>query len=318
MECNNPWKTFQSNFNKILKNNEYYSKQIDIGKKISQNILLYGAHGFPTDLLIEEIVKNKFDILTVHKTECMWNKDIEYFYNPHFIEVDLMRPSATKHTHIILQQIKEIVQNKNISGNKHFIIIKHIDILKKNDYNSFRIILEKYSNNVCFLCLTHKPDKIDIPVKSRFVMIRVPLFQHSDICLIFEKYLNLPLNIYLKRQKTRNIVHAIFIAQIEQNSKESLSKEFCTLRFPPIKEFMDSFKKSKNNLEHIRQFSYKCFQYNISISDLLHDILTIVSSQTKFRVIQYTASLEHMLCLTNKGREPIYIESMLSNILFNS
>lgn len=309
------WSTFKKSFREIIKNNEHYERLFQFLKQSNNNILLFGSYGFPTDLFIDEVIKERFDMMTLYKQECVWSKDIHYLYNKHFLEIDLTHPSLSKNIQAISNFILNIIKNKNISNDKHFIIIKHIDILTQNDYNSFRIILERYSANAFFLCTTHKPDNIDIPIKSRFAMMRIPLMQHKEIVDIFSKYLKIKLNKHLVAMKTRDIVRAIFIAQIEQNDSELVTKEFCTMNFPPVYEFIKTFNNKKYSIESIKQFSYKCFQFNISIPQLTHDILKIFPEKKKFHLIKMASEIDHSLNLTNKGREPIYIESFLCSIL---
>lgn len=309
------WSKFKDHFIDIIRSNEYYYKIFNFLKDYKNNSLLYGSHGFPTDLFIDEVIKHKFEISSVYKKECIWNKDIIYFWNQHFLEIDLMHPSMPKDLSNLSKFILSIIKNKNINDEKHFIIIKHIDHLSHDDFSSFRIILERFSNNVYFLCTTHKLDKIDVPVKSRFALFRMPQITHSEVLSIFKNCFNLPLNQYLIEQKTRDIIKAIFIAQVESSNPELITKEFCTMNFPPLFEFYKNFNKKKNSLDDIRQFSYKCFQYNVAIPDLLCDLLKLLPPRQKQNAIKIAAELDHYLNTANKGREPIYIESFLCQVL---
>lgn len=316
------WSIFKSHFIHVINNNPYYLKYFVFLQIIQRNVLFYGQYGFPTDLFIDEILKVKFNIDHIYRQECIWNKDFVYQYNQHFLEIDLMHPSISKNICLLSKFIIDIIKNKNIANNKHFFIIKHIDILSPKDAIVFRIVLEKYSNNVFFFCTTHKLDKIETPIKSRFSMMRMPLLSHQEVLKIFKDILKIPLNVFLAENKTRNIVHAIFIAELEKSEKsetsensETLTKEFCTLFFPPIHDFLIEFNKKKNNLDAIRQFSYKCFQFNISIPVLTLDLLKLLPKKYRMNIIHQSCLLDHSLQLTNKGREPVYIETFLCNVL---
>ena len=306
------WSKFKCSFLEIIRDNPYYLSLFKFVQKYENNVLLYGQFGFPTDLFLDEAWKEKFQLKSLHKQECVWNKDIVYLYNQNFLEIDLQHPSISKHIPSLFKFLISIITNKNIFHEKHFIIIKHIDILSKNEFNSFRIILEKYAYNAYFVCTTHKLDKIDVPVKSRFSLLRMPLLTHQEILSAFDK-MQRPLNSHLKSLKTRNLIKALFIAQIELCENEILTKHFCTLHFPPITDLFSSDKKP--SIDDIRQFSYKCFQYNISITQLLQDILKIVPAKKKFQIIHAAAEKDKMLSITNKGRELIYLEAFLDNIL---
>lgn len=305
------WSIFKNRFIDIINSNDYYKRMFTFLKNTNNNALLYGSYGFPIDLFIDEILKQKFSLETLYKKECIWNKNMIYYHNQHFLEIDLMHPTMPKDMTIISKFILNVISNKNINDEKHLIIIKHIDILNSKDFNSFRIIIERYSNNVYFLCFTHKLDKIDVPVKSRFALFRMPLFQHDEIQKIFQEYLHIPVNKYLAEEKTRDIIKAIYIAHEDDNI---CTKEFCTLNFPLVFEFYKKFKK-KSNLDDIRQFSYKCFQYNISIKELLIDFLKLLPHTQKIRAVKIASEIEHIMQNSNKGRESIYIESFLCQLL---
>lgn len=309
------WTLFKQNFRQIIENNKYYNKLFFFLKELNTNVLLYGHYGFPTDLFIDELIKEKYNLSTLYKQECIWNKDVHYIYNQHFLEINLLHPLLTKNIQLISDFIINVIKHKNIHYDKHFIIIKHIDILTQNDYNSFRIILERYSSNAFFLCTTHKFDKIDFPVKSRFALMRIPLFTHKEIFEIFVKYLRMDLNKHLISSKSRDIVKAIFIAQIQHTDPDIVTKEFCTLNFPPVHDFIKTFNNKKYSLESIKQFSFKCFQFNITIPQLMQDLLKILPEKKKYNIIHSAATIDHMLNRTNKGREPIYIETFLCNVL---
>ena len=86
--------------------------------------------------------------------------------------------------------------------------------------------------------------------------------------------------------------------------------------------------------------SYKCCQYNVSIKDIVQDFLKLIENTTlvekiisyriakkdyktikdniTFNVIKYGADIDYKLCQTNKGREPIYIEALLCEIMLNT
>ena len=306
------WSILKYNFKDIINKYDYYTKIYDFINKNDNNILLYGIHGFPTDLFIEEIIKLKFNITTIYRTECVWNKNIIYNENQNFFEIDLINPNMPKDFSFLSELILHIIKSKSIINKKHFIIIKHIDILYEQFF-TFRILLEKFTENAYFLCTTHKISKIETPIKSRFTCIRIPLFEHNDILNIFDKYLNIKLNKYLIEKKTRDIIKAIFIAEVERNEPNLITYEFCNYNFPPLYNFFTSYNNKNNNLEDIRHFSYKCCQFNIKISDLTIDILKHVKN--KKELIKIASDIEHTLILTNKGREPIYIESLLCQIL---
>jgi DNA polymerase III delta prime subunit len=228
-----------------------------------------------------------------------------------------------------------IISSKNVKMKKHLIVIKHIDLLSSL-YCDFRIILEKYSQNVVFVCITHFITKIEAPIKSRFSRFRIPLFTFNEICDIFTNYLDISMNDYLLETKTRNIIKAIFIAELERHpanaAAEILTKEFVEFNYPPFVEFIRTYNKNKNNLEEIRGLSYKCCQYNISIQQITEDFVRLVDydncylnikgggasnskNDLKCEIIKTGTEIDYMLSQTNKCKEPLYIENLLCQLL---
>jgi hypothetical protein len=340
--CDTLWKNIIQVFPNIINNNSKYKYILDHILLFHHNILLYTCKGFPLDLFVNEIMKKKFDIQILNKTQHTWNKSIVYLENQHFFEIDLIHPENSKDLNSISDFVLHIIQSQNIGLKKHFIIIKHIDILSNQFYN-FRILLEKYSKNVNFICTTHSLSKIEAPIISRFAVFHIPLFTFEEIQAIFENYTNIELNKYLVEMKTRNLIKAIFIADIEMQEKRKnnntiITKDFCIYNFPPIYDTLKTLDMKKCILDDIRNLSYKCCQYNVSIIQLVEDLIKIididdtifvklkqprrsnknipnVKNETKAFIINKAAEIDALLCQTNKSKEPIYIENFLCQIL---
>lgn len=307
------WSQFKACFPQIIESNEYYKKMLKFLQEYDNNVLLYGPFGFPTDLFVNEVIKGKFG--NTYKSECIWNKDVPYYHNPQFLEINLMHPMLSKNVANLCPFLTHIIKTKNVSGCKHFIIIKHIDLLDKDNSISYRIILERFSKNAYFLCTTHNIDRIDLPIKSRFSLIRMPLFSHNNIITIFDTHLKRPLNKCLADDKhMRNIIKALYLNDAESEEPEQQEQQCIHLNFPPIIELLN--KKKKCTLQDVRQFAYKCFQYNISISDLTHDLMLLSPANRKKDIIKVASDIDYQSKLVNKGREAFYIEAFLCQIMF--
>ncbi len=304
----------KKNFKDIIYDIEEYLRIFKFIKNYDNNILLYSVYGFPLDFFIDEILKEKFKLNNLIKTEVIWEKSVTYLENQYFFEIDLMNPSIPKDFSFLTKFIIHILKNKTISANKHLIIIKHIDILREY-FSIFKILLESYSDNAYFICTTYSISGIEDPIISRFTAFRIRLFKNLEIQNIFKKYFDKPLNKFIIDNQSRNLIFALFIADIESKEPHIITKEFCTFNFPPLYDFIKNFNKKKYNLESIRNFSYNCFQYNITLKDIILDVLKIPNLKKKIDIINYGTDLQHKLITTNKGREPIYIETLLCYIL---
>jgi len=302
---------FKYKFTSIINEIYDYSTVRDFcsNSNSTNNYLLYSYYGFPFDLFIDDIIKKKFGLNHIYKKEVIWNKSIIYNENQYFFEFDLDNPNMPKKLDSLTELILFIIKSKPIFNNKHLIIIKNID--KLNEYFfAFRIILERYSHNCYFICTTNKISKIELPIKSRFCLFRIRLFYTNEINHIFNHNLQIPLNPFLIKNNCRNIIFAIFIAQTEIYEPLLITEDFCNLNYPPIKNFINS----NYSLNDLRQLSYKYSQYNLGIKDLSFDLLKLYKNKYNI-ILNNSIELENLLNISNKGREPIYIEALLSQVL---
>lgn len=302
------WIKFKNNFKNIINDIPEFNIILEKYANYDYNLLLYSYIGYPIELLIDELVKIKFNIQILNKKELIWNKNVPYYENQYFFEIDLNNPNISNDYSFITEMILFIIKNKPVTGNKHLIILKNIDKLGEYAF-AFRIILEKFYNNVYFICTTHKISKIESPIKSRFSLIRLRLFKYDEINYIFNNYLNSEQIVY----NNRNIIFCIFLSQVKINEPQLITSDFCEFNYPLVKTFFDT----KYDLNDIRQLSYKLSQYNLSIMDITNDFIKIYKNNDKklIELINIAANIDYILTISNKGREPIYIENLLCQIL---
>jgi hypothetical protein len=302
------WIKFKNNFRNIIYDIPEFNIIFEKYYNYEYNLLLYSYLGYPIDLFIDELIKIKFNINILNKKELVWNKNVPYYENQYFFEIDLNNPNIPNDYSFLTEMILFIIKNKPVISNKHLIILKNIDKLGEYAF-AFRIILEKFYNNVYFICTTHKISKIESPIKSRFSLIRLRLFTNNEISIIFNKYLNCEEVI----TNNRNIIFCIFLSQVKINEPHLITYDFCEFNYPLIKKFLDT----KYDLYDIRQFSYKLSQYNLSIMDITKDFMKIYKNNNNklIELINIAANVDYILTISNKGREPIYIENFLCQIL---
>jgi hypothetical protein len=297
------WINFKNNFNNIINHFPEYDLILKSYSKYEYNLLFYSHIGFPIDLLLDEFLKIKFNN-NINKKELIWNKNIVYYENQNFFEIDLNNPNISNDYSFLTEMLLFIIKNKSVSNKKHLIILKNIDKLNEYSY-IFRIILEKYYNNVYFICSTNRICKIESPIKSRFSLIRLRLFTIDEIKTIFNNYIKEKLLI-----ENRNIIFCIFLAQVNINEPLLITNDFCNFNYPPINTFINS----KYDIYDIRQLSYKLSQYNLSIFNIAMDLIKIYKKRS-MEIIKIAAEIDYLLTISNKGREPIYIENFLCQVL---
>jgi len=336
----NIWNKFEDNFEKIIIENNEYNILLNRILLSQNNTLLFSPIGFPIDLLVDLIIKKKFNLQNkIYRTEHIWDKYIIYNENTKFLELDIMNPENSKNIEKITTFLLHIIKHKNIGLEKHYIIIKNIDLLSRIFYD-FRILLERFSNNITFLCTSHYISKIESPIKSRFNSFRIPLFTFDEINYIFTNYLNISINDDLAITKPRNIIKTLFIADLEckPGANDILTDDFIKYNYPPFVDFIKSFNKNKNNMEDIRYLSNKCCQYNLTILNIIEDFINLVDYGDYYLKLKYSKlpikkleeikrnekkyiiktgmDVDYILSQTNKSKEPIHIELLLYKLLY--
>ena len=138
------WDKLEEVFPNIINNNKKYKLILQNILLSSNNKLLYTPIGFPIDIYLNMLLKKIFNITyPFNKTEHLWEKSVTYIENQYYIEIDIMNPENIKNIEKITSFLLHIISSKNVKMKKHYIVIKHIDLLSALFYD-FRIILEKY------------------------------------------------------------------------------------------------------------------------------------------------------------------------------
>lgn len=137
----------------------------------SPNTLIYGVPGFPHDLLWKQALSRRHGNLV--RESCIYEKELEYERTPHSIEIDLAHPKFPRDASILVDFVKSVVATPSISGDRHLFVLRRLEVLR--DLQPFRILFEQFSKTAVFWCTTTRLSAIDIPIRSRFLNLRVPL-----------------------------------------------------------------------------------------------------------------------------------------------
>ncbi len=256
------------------------------------NLLFYGAVGFPIAFFVSQILETKFGKCS--RQECIFQKDCSYIETPYTIEVDLAHPSNTKSFDHVSELIKSIISTKTIMLHRHVIILHNIDMIQNR--TMFRVLLERFTNNALFLCTTHSVASLEPPLRSRFLLNRIPLCTEEEIHKVCQT-----LQIPVYHAAHRNILTSLLAADLENEDVATYQ-----YHYPPLGTFVAANPKPK--LEAIRTFSNKACQRNIEFSLLAQDLLSIVPLPYKELFVKKAWEIETLLVATNRGREPLYYE----------
>lgn len=296
---NKIWNRFYNNIYDYLLLLPFYNYIVDqltnINIEDSPNILLYGPKGFPHNLLIECAIAKKFNLkIPIKKRIPVWNNLLTYIETDYYFEIDCNQPDFPNDLNIFLDFLLNISKHKCIHLSRHVIIIKNIDYFHNNNSQSIRVIFERFYNNSLFICTTNSLNKIEKPIQSRMQQYRVPLPSKKEQTILLEKLTHKKDFIYIDR----NFVKNVFL-----NEHQIIE----TLYYPPIKEFIESYK----NKEEVRKFSLKLFQQDISLSYLIQDLINFIPEQKKLTFLEECTYIEQRSLHLEPSKLSFYLELIL-------
>ena len=120
------------------------------------NILYYGSNNTINDKIIDNTLHN----------QTRTHKNIRYLENSQYLTFSVINIH-------ILQFIKSLIQTTTINNKLRKIILLNIEQCDKECMTILRIILEKYNNTTQFIATTIHRSKIDKPILSRFILVRL-------------------------------------------------------------------------------------------------------------------------------------------------
>ena len=264
-----------------------------------QNILLYGTEGIPLDNLVSFALSKRFG--TVENKTHIYSKDIVYQENPYYFTVDMNNPSLnlTKDPECMASFLKSIVSHPCIHNNKHIFVLLNIDTaFTKESVYTFRVLLERFSSNVIFIGTTYHISKIEPPLKSRLLCLRVPLLSHTSVSKLLRIVNLTPID------NERNLYRAFFMAWISKQHPDIA--QHVRWNIPTLAEGLPS------GPEELRSLSQKIYINGITIAQIADDLLRLIKNdKQKAALISKAAYIDAMVSRTDGHRMSLYIELLL-------
>jgi uncharacterized membrane protein YgcG len=146
----------------------------------SPNLLFYGSRGFPLEYMAYGLFP---EFAQWTKQPCLWQEKLPYFdYQGQLLEIQCRHPEFTKNLDLLCDFMKHILTTRCMYQSKYLFLIRDIDVLAQSSIHyAFRVLLERYSNNVLFMATTHTLSKIEPPLQSRFMLLRIPFPSKADL-----------------------------------------------------------------------------------------------------------------------------------------
>ena len=281
------------------------------------NIILYGNKDSDKLNLLLSIIncKNLKDITCdkIHyKSNNIYNifdmKNINKEYNKFFNIINLL------------------INHKNYYNIKSykFIILDNFNLINSIIQNKLRVIIEKYYITTRFIFFTNNISSIIDPLKSRSLMIRIPLLVNKEKREISRLYIK-----DLSYEKKSIIYDKIYTINNEKTIRlfseynDGLFMDYKTIYeiiYNDLDKISTKNEINKRDIDKIKEISYNIEKYNLY--DIHSELCKLYikdykyTNKNKFKIIKLLSDLEYNY---KKGyRKLIFIESLLIELLYLS
>jgi replication factor C subunit 3/5 len=304
------------------------------------HLLFYGPDGCGKEFIIENLLEKIFTKKSVQAQET------EYIINGYSNTKTKVMIKQSKH-HIIIEPnnngfdkylIQEIIEEYAKSEILHVLKYKHlykivvintIDNLSYYAQASLRRTMEKYADTCKFIFISNQLSKIHEPLKSRCLMIRVPL--PSD---------NMIISIVLNIAEKENIgLKSSDIINIVKYSNNNINKVFWLLELIKNKvPFEDSWEKiidmicseilNKKNyninkipdlIKQVRELLYQLFITNIDFNIIIKELMNCLKNKLnnsnilKYMIIEETSKFENRI--SQGTRHIVHVEAYIIKLI---
>ncbi len=305
-----------------------------------QHLIVYGPSGCGKEYLVNKLLEKIYGKNSVEL------KEVEYTVSGYSNTKTKIMIKQSKH-HIIIEPnsngfdkylIQEIIQDYaksellNILKHRKLfkvVVINKIDNLSYYAQASLRRTMEKYSSTCKFILISDQLSKIIEPLRSRCLMIRVPLPSNEQI---LETLLHICLkeNINIQYEKLAEIIrnsenkvnHAIWLLEMykygikyEKNWEFVIDSISDTIVDPSIQ----NNKKLYTVMKKIREQFYILFITNVPTQLIIRKIMTkligkIQDLKLKYHIIDITSIFEQRL--SQGTRHIIHMEAYIARLIF--
>lgn len=229
--------------------------------------------------------------------------EISYKSNQHFMEFNF-KTHLNKEKIAMIQFIKDVTSSKKPSNIKHIMILDNIDYINDQQQYKLRRLIEKASVNATFICNCNVLSKIIGPLRSRFVLVRIPMLSNLEKKYIASTVLDTinsvkerePLHKYVQRH-VETLQDLVCIALSYDTLSDDVNKSFKAFKFveKEVKYVLGNiprYKSSTDAITSIRQSVYKIIHYNINHVLVAKMILNTCSTSSVYK--------KHLHSITNR------------------
>lgn len=305
-----------------------------------QHLIVYGPNGCSKEYLVNKLLEKMYGKTAIEL------KEVEYTVSGYSNTKTKIMIKQSKN-HIVIEPnsngfdkylIQEIIQEYakseliNILKQRRLfkiVIINKIDNLSYYAQASLRRTMEKYSNTCKFILISDQLSKIIEPLRSRCLLIRIPLPTNEQILETLLHICNKE-NIQIKWNDLNKIIHnsennvnyAIWLLEMykynisyDKNWNNIIENIVDIILNKDIK----SNKKLYSSLKHMREQFYILFITNIPTQLIIRKIMLklldkINDVKLKYCIIDITSIFEQRL--SQGTRHIIHIESYIIRLIY--
>ena len=303
------------------------------------HLLFYGPEGCCKELIVDNLLAKIFTkkSVEVEETEYTINgysntkAKVMIKQSKHHIVIEPCNNGFDKY--LIQEVIKDYTKTEILSVLKYkhlykIVIINMIDNLSYYAQASLRRTMEKYANSCKFIFISNQLSKILEPLKSRCLMIRVPLPTDNMIASIV---LNVALkeNIQLKgsdiidiiKKSNNNINKVFWLLQFMQHNVP-YNTSWHNLIVIIVDMCLDKSNYNVKNLpdliKELRNLLYQLFITNIDFHIIIKEIMNNMKSKItdnicKYHIIEETSKFENRI--SQGTRHIVHLEAYLIKLI---
>ncbi len=303
------------------------------------HLLFYGAEGCGKEFIIQNLLEKIFTKKSVEL------QDTEYTINGYSNTKTKVMIKQSKH-HIVIEPnnngfdkylIQEIIEEYakteilHVLKYKHLykiVVINTIDNLSYYAQASLRRTMEKYADSCKFIFISNQLSKIHEPLKSRCLMVRVPL-PTNNILLSIALNIGFKENISLDGKdiiniinKSNNNINKLFWYLELKKNNVSNDVSWYKLIDIIVDELLNKNNYTIKNLpdliKQIRELLYQLFITNIDFHIIIKEIMNNIKNKIdnnilKYHIIEETSKFENRIA--QGTRHIVHLEAYLIKLI---